>query len=721
MLTWILRRLPGGRRGGTMEEGSGVALSASTQGMTRIRADNPIRRLEDDVLGRAKAAHAFAEQVQAFDAAEGLVVGVLGPWGSGKTSFVNLARERLSDLGVTVLDFNPWMFSGAEQLVESFFIELAAQLKVKPGLAELGKRLEDYGEAFSGLGALPLVGPWIEGGRAATSVLGRLLQSRKQGVAGRRSRLEAGLKELDKPIVVVLDDIDRLTTVEIRDIFKLVRLTASFPNVIYLVAFDRERVEKALEEQGLPGRAYLEKIVQLGVDLPVVPAHVLNTQVFDAIEQALTGLENPGQFDASIWPDVFMEVVRPLIKNMRDVRRYAATLSVTTRELDGQVALADVLGLEAVRVFLPDVYNRLHSAVDALTTTYAIVGGGSREQPHLQEQVKELLEAAGDDSGVVRSLVERLFPAATRHIGGSSYGPDWKGRWLRERRVAHEDILRYYLERVAGQGLQAFTDAEQAWARMDDGPAFDSYLRSLAPERQEDVIASLEAYEDEFGPQHVVPGSVVLLNLLPDLPERPRGMFDFGSRLVVGRVVYRLVRKLEDPAAIEAAVREIIPQVTTLSSKWELINTVGYRENVGHKLVSETAASQFERELRAEVSSAAPTQLAREADLLRIMVLTKREGDSEEPPLDVPSSPEVTLALLKAARSESIGQSMGSRAIRRSARLSWELLVELYGDEETLRIRINELEAEGVPGSEELLELASKYAAGWRPSDFGDE
>jgi hypothetical protein len=64
---------------------------------------------------------------------------------------------------------------------------------------------------------------------------------------------------------------------------------------------------------------------------------------------------------------------------------------------------------------------------------------------------------------------------------------------------------------------------------------------------------------------------------------------------------------------------------------------------------------------------------------------------------------------------------MGSRAIRRSARLAWDLLVELYGDEATLRTRIEELRAEGVLGNEELLELASRYAAGWRPKDFDDD
>ena len=91
-----------------------------------VIGDNPIRRFEDDALGRGAVARSFARQVLALDVTEGVVVGVLGPWGTGKTSFVNLARDEFEKSDVPVLDFNPWMFSGAEQLVESFFVELAA-------------------------------------------------------------------------------------------------------------------------------------------------------------------------------------------------------------------------------------------------------------------------------------------------------------------------------------------------------------------------------------------------------------------------------------------------------------------------------------------------------------------------------------------------------------------------------------------------------------------
>jgi predicted KAP-like P-loop ATPase len=206
----------------------------------------------------------------ALDASEGLVVGVLGPWGSGKTSFLNLAREDFESAEAKVLDFNPWIFSGTEQLVETFFTELSAQLRLKAGLSEIAERMADYGEAFGGLGWLPIAGSWIERGRGGAKLLKKVMERRREDSMGRREKVTAALSDLKSPIVVVLDDIDRLTTDEIRDIFKLVRLTASFPNIIYVVAFDRARVEKALEDQGVPGRDYLEKILHVAVDLPTV-------------------------------------------------------------------------------------------------------------------------------------------------------------------------------------------------------------------------------------------------------------------------------------------------------------------------------------------------------------------------------------------------------------------------------------------------------------------
>ncbi len=719
------RDKPAADNGHENEATPSVAADQSTrvsETPSSVRGDSPIRRVDDDTLSRSGAARSFAEQVLALDVTEGVVVGVLGPWGSGKTSFVNLARIQFERVGIPILDFNPWMFSGAQQLVESFFVELAAQLRLRPDLADVGKDLEEYGETFSGMGWLPLVGPWIERGREATKILAKILQRRREGVGGRRQKLEKALAKLDKPIIVVLDDIDRLSTSEIRDVFKLVRLTASFPNVVYVVAFDRTRVEEALAEQGIPGRDYLEKILQVAVDIPAVPTQVLNRQIFSAIDGALAGIENPGPFDQQTWPDAFAEIVRPLVRSMRDVRRYALAVRGTVAALGGQVALADVLALEAIRVFLPDVFARLPGSVDGLTTTSDSFGSRN-ESPHLKSQVEALVQAAEGKGNIVDSMIRRLFPAGTRHLPrGSHYGSDWLDRWLRERRVAHEDILRLYLERVAGENLLAFYEAEKAWSHFADRGALESYLRSIDIERLQDVIGALESYEDQFAPDHVVPASIVLLNLLPELPERKRGMFEFSTTMVVTRVTYRLLRSLKDPAAIETAVRAILPEVTTLSSKLALITQVGHREGAGHRLVSEEADKEMLRSWRAEVRSASGDQLGREWDLLRVVFAAKFEADSSEGDLDIPDSPDVTLGLLRAARGESRQQSVESRAVRRFPRLDWDALVKLFGDEAMLRDRIGRLAASHTAAdAADLLSLANKYLDGWRPKQFGED
>ena len=85
-------------------------------------------------------ASAFAREMLSLKCDEGAIVGVLGPWGSGKTSFINLARNELRASDTPVLDFNPWMFSGTADLVDRFFVEICQQLKERTKLRKTRAR-----------------------------------------------------------------------------------------------------------------------------------------------------------------------------------------------------------------------------------------------------------------------------------------------------------------------------------------------------------------------------------------------------------------------------------------------------------------------------------------------------------------------------------------------------------------------------------------------------
>ena len=682
----------------------------------KITGDNPITFTEEDTIGRTSFAKSFAKQILSLDISKGSVVGVLGAWGSGKTSFINLARNELNHADITILDFNPWMFSGTEQLMQSFFYELSAQLRLRPELSKVGEAIGTYGEIFSGMGWIPFVGPWIERGHKASGVISQIMQGRKEGIGTQRKKIENALNDFNIKIIVVIDDIDRLSTHEIRDVFKLVRLTANFPNIIYVVAFDRYRVENALSEEGINGRDYLEKILQIAVDIPPIPYQVLSTQILTAIDTAIKGIEKTGLFDKQIWPDIFMEVIRPFIKTMRDVRRYAVNVHGTIASLDGEVALQDVLALEAIRIFLPDVFKLMHTSIDTLTTTYDFEYSSNRSIPSpLKFKIEKMIELAGDNSDIIKDMIRRLFPAALRHIGNTSYGAEWRNGWLRERRVAHEDILHLYFEHFAGDHFKAFLYAEEAQQYMNNRELFDHYLRSLDASEITSVISALEVYEDQYKNDYVEPTSIVLLNLLYTLPDNCVSMLDFDVRIKVERVVYRLIRSLKDPKVIERTVKSILPEVTTLSAKYDLIGMVGHIEGIGHKLISEEAAKQLELGWALEVKAASDDDLLKEPKLLRVLLLANKYFADSNEQIVARDTPKLTLAVLKSSQSEVMSQSVDSRAIRKETRLAWASLIELYGNEDNLKNRIEQAKDSVPANDKELIELADKYKNGWNP------
>lgn len=685
-------------------------------------SDNPIRRGDQDRLRRREGARSVAEDIREVDASEGYVVGVVGPWGSGKTSILNMIREGLtSEPPLPIIEFNPWIFSGTDELVESFFRELSAQMRLKePRIAAIAETVDAYGDLLSPASALPVVGAWVDRVRGSAKALRAYQERRKGSIAERRDKLAKELAQLPRPIVVLVDDIDRLESSEIRDVFKLVRLTASFPNVVYLVAFDRARVEDALTQSGFDGRAYLEKIVQLGVDVPVIASSSMLRVLGESLEDALDGLNAADRFDADIWPDVLMEIIRPLITNLRDVSRYSAAVRAKARTLGSQIELVDVLGLEAIRVFRPDLFSAIVAGREGLTATST--GFGARyDDPSLKAQVDALVAAGSSEPQLVNATISRLFPAARRHIGNNHYGSDWLPTWLRARRVAHPDVLALYLEHSTNDGLQAFDAAERAFEVLDDQVALDALLRSFDVSRLQDIIASLEAFETEYPAAAVVPASRVLLNLLTELPDRPGGMFDLvNARLVVARVVLRLLRRIESPEKVMDATEQVLAEVSSLTSRFELITLVGHREGAGHKLVSESDAKSLENTLRLQIETATPEQLAREKDVLRLLYMPKTYDAGQVVRADAGST-ELAKALLLDSRSVVQSQAMGSRTVRRTTRLNWDMLVEVYGGEDELKRALDTVRESADEELASVVELADTYLTGWRPADWGTD
>ncbi len=338
-------------------------------------ADAPIRSLSEDRLGRRSFGQALAAEVMAAPAARGFVMGLTGPWGSGKTSILNMTVDAIGDQAV-VVQFNPWMFSGTEALVSSFFAEIGKQLARKEAkLKGIAGKLATYGQLLSPLAAVVGAGTAVQG---AASILEAL--SAAPSVFEQHQELRALLEGLDKRLVVVVDDVDRLRPDEVLDVVRLVRLVGDFPNTLYLLAFDRHCVEECLGEGNVErGRAYLEKIVQVTHDVPAARQPDVTAMFIAGLAPMLDDLP-AGPFDAGDWQNILAFVIRPLLVTPRHVQRLLGSLSMTTRLVGDEVALADLIGIEAVRVLHPALFEALVSVADYLSVNTGIADQGGYQR-----------------------------------------------------------------------------------------------------------------------------------------------------------------------------------------------------------------------------------------------------------------------------------------------------------------------------------------------------
>lgn len=696
-----------------------------------VVTDAPISEDSEDRFGRTRLADSIEKDLTG--GASPIVVAVVGPWGSGKTSVLELVRRRLSSVDVVVIDFNPWLFTGTDQLIQHFFTELVAQLSTHKDqrVRSVADSIERYSEILDPLAGLPGIGEVAKTGRGGMKVLAKVLRNRTkfQGASVREQRLkiEAALAASEKRFVVFVDDIDRLEQDEVRDIVRLVRLVADFPRVNYLLAFDRLKVELALgRNDPAVGRDYLEKIVQVTHPVPLPEPTALQKLAFEALDSAIAA-SNTRALDQGHWSTVWHKAIRPLLRTPRDIVRYANAVRGAVRSLGEEVNLVDILAMEAYRVLLPDVFDRLQKMTPALTTVGSgFLGSSSRDarrEEEFRQAINEAIAAGGDRGGAVKAFLEEVFPATTQFTSNWSYGPDSQREWRAERRVANPEVLAIYFTHTLAPGSIPAAAVDQIFAAFADRAALETYLAALNDDEVTALLDRLEDYEGDY-PEDPTGALIVLSNLRPRLPSTPAGAWFFGlpdPELRLQRVVLRLLRKVEPESGRENVLRSALPQISSLSARWRLVFMAGRREGIGNELISPSAQVAFEEELRASIRAAGVEGLRGEPELLRLLHFLKESPDPANQQLidEVINDENGLVGLLESARADSTAQDGSGRTVIKP-RLAWDPLEGLsrtaFGD------RVSALPGELAEAhARETVELGKRYASGWRPKDFGDE
>ncbi len=564
----------------------------------QFSADRPISSIEEDLLGRAPFAKSLASAIKGWQGNESLVVAMYGPWGSGKSSVKNMVLQtlRLAETNCPlIIEFNPWQWSGQDQLAEAFFQEIGLLLGRSDG-SEDGKRRaakwRTYGTYLT-LGAslakslktiLPILG--LPGSGIADILSKGMEQSatvaqegskgvedqavvQQQTLAEIKKELSDSLKELERPILVVLDDIDRLTPEEIRLLFQLVKANADFPNVVYLLLFQRDIVERSLDSSpAVSGQEFLEKIVQVGFDIPRIERTRLEKVLFAGLDELLTDGDVGKRFDQTRWGNLFLGGLRPYFQTLRDVYRYLASLSfhVSLFRSTGsfEVNPVDLIALEVLRVFEPAVYQRLPEAKLELTNLRDRAHDSHDENERTRKLIESIVEAASQP-GQVREIVKELFPPVEWVFNGSMYGHDFKEEWFRELRLCHPDVFDRYFHLAIPEGDISQAELDRVLSLVGNREGLVVEFRALNKRSLLGVaLDRLEAYKQEIDLQHAVSFITALFDIGDELPEDRGGFFSISPDTHASRIIYWYLKQEMDIGRRGAILKEAMKATTGL-------------------------------------------------------------------------------------------------------------------------------------------------------------
>jgi KAP family P-loop domain len=380
-----------------------------------LDGDRPVADRSGDRLGFGEMATVVARSIVAQVPSPGLVIGLEGAWGSGKSSLLNLTVAELKKLGsdgtVKVLEFRPWLIGNRDHLLGSLLADMAkvideiqadrgdlsgkAAAKAKVAAESIRKfasRLSGSGKLIAAAGILvpgaQLAGQIVEGvGNAADSAkFGQTLAQLKHAVA-------TDLEKLGVPIVVTIDDVDRLEPAEVIELLRLVRSVADLPNVIYVLCYDHGVLARAIEKAASvsDGSAFLEKIVQVLVQAPLPEPYELRAWFSQQLE-TMTG---------PIGPDMASRVQHVIdieggkrLRTPRAVVRALNSLRFELPALGGKTDLADLVWLHLIKASNTSLYRWIEDYLAAYAVT-------SRGRAHLSQ-----ISMKADDENLRRILKE---------------------------------------------------------------------------------------------------------------------------------------------------------------------------------------------------------------------------------------------------------------------------------------------------------------------------
>lgn len=309
-----------------------------------LMKDKPITCSDDDELHFGEDVNGLFNQINNCKAQSSFSIGINARWGDGKSSFINLLIEKFreNEEHFIVIQFNPRHAPNGS--IQASFFEML--------FSELSKYDSRFTHSFNDY--LRVIDVMADNKYLSAIFKTTKLLNRES----EKDKIDEAIKRLNKRIIVIIEDLDRLMADEIIEVFKLIDGNASFDNIIFISAYDKIRIQSLIKQSDAYS-AYSDKFFVHERILPLLTRESILGYLSNNLTKGIR-LENDEEEEIKRIITNDNSFFKTYLHNLRDVKRYINSVRPSLAGVSGELKIRDYLLIGLVRYRYPQEYRLLY-------------------------------------------------------------------------------------------------------------------------------------------------------------------------------------------------------------------------------------------------------------------------------------------------------------------------------------------------------------------------
>ena len=308
-------------------------------------SDKPILKPESDILDYSESAKRLAENLGKMEMDSSCSIGLIAPWGTGKTSYLNLLEYYLDKDKFIVVKFNPRNSKNTISIQEDFFNELFSKLSSYD--LRFSSTFKDYLKAINVLGENKIISFIFN----VSKIWNR---------ENEKNKINNAILNLNKRIIVIIEDFDRLLSDEIIEVFKLIDGNASFSNIIFITAYDKKHINDIIGKTYSNEEAFFsDKFFNIEQQIPLRPYDKIFVY-FESqlLERIKADVEDVDSYKSTL--SNYIELLKKYIVTLRDAKRFLNLFAYQYVRVKDEVEFRDYFLLYLIKYKYLDEYLKLY-------------------------------------------------------------------------------------------------------------------------------------------------------------------------------------------------------------------------------------------------------------------------------------------------------------------------------------------------------------------------